>query len=79
MPFISIDESYLIVDRVGDTYGGELGRVFKPPVSIHKTRYCLMDCPVQWDFKVEILGVILCLVQNCGWHEALSIRPGKDK
>ena len=50
MPDISIDESYLIVDRVVDTYVGELGRVFKLPVSIPKTRYCMIDCPFQWDF-----------------------------
>ena len=76
---MSIDEKYLVVDRGGATYVGELGRGFKPPISIHIPRWCLMDFPVQWDVEVDISGLLLGLVRNDGWHKALSIGPGKEK
>ena len=38
-----------------------------------------MDFPVQWDVEVDILGIILRLVHNYGWHEAFPIFLGKDK
>ena len=72
-------EYYLIVDRGGAAYVVELGHGFKPLISIHITRWCLMDCPVQWDVEVKISQVILVLVHNYGWHEELPISLGKDK
>ena len=79
MTIVSIEEEYLIVDRVGTAYVGELGHGIKPPVSIHIARWCVMDCPVQWDVVMEILGVLLGLVKNDGRHEEFPIRSGKDK
>ena len=79
MTIVSIEEEYLIVDRGGTAYVGELGHDIKPPVSIHIARWCVMDCPVQWDVVMEILGVLLGLVKNDGRHEAFPIRSGKDK
>ena len=70
---------YIIVDRRGPTYVGELGNVFKLPISIHIPIWCVMDSPVQWDFEVEILLVLLGLVHNDGWHEALPTSWGKYK
>ena len=52
---VSIKEKYLIVDRLSAAYVGELGHGFESPVSIHITRWC-----------VDILGVLLGLVHNCG-------------
>ena len=78
MTIVSIKEEYLIVNRLGTTYVGELGRGHKPPVSIHVSRWCVMDCSVQWDVVMEILGVLLVLVNNDGRHEALPISSGKD-
>ena len=75
---MSIKEKYLIVDRVGTTYVGELGHGFKPPVYIHIPRWYVMNCPFQWDFEVDILGVLIGLVHNDGWN-ALPIGSGKDK
>ena len=49
---MSIEEYYLIFDRGGATYIGELGHGFKPPISIHIPILCVMDCPVQWDVEV---------------------------
>ena len=63
----------MIVDRGGAVSDGELGHGLKPPVSIHVSRWCVVDCPVQWDAAMEILGVILGLVNNDGRHEALAI------
>ena len=60
-------------------YIGKLGYGFKPTVSVNITRWCIPDSPFQWDFEVDILGVILGLVNNDGWHEALPIIVGKDK
>ena len=79
MTIVSIEEEYLIVERGGTAYVGELGHGLKPPISIHVARCCVMDCPVQWDVVMEILGVLLGLVNNYGRHEALAIRLGKDK
>ena len=79
MTIVSIEEDYLIVDRGGTAYVGELGHGLKPLVSIHVTRWCVMDCPVQWDVVMEILGLILGLVKNDGRHEALPISLGKYK
>ena len=79
MTIVSIEEEYLIVDRGGTVYVGELGHDLKPPVSIHVARWCVMDCPVQWDVVMEILGVLLGLANNDGRHEALPISSGKDK
>ena len=73
MTIVSIEEEYLIVDRGGAAYVGELVRGLKPPVSIHVARWCVMDCPVQWDAVMNILVVILGLMKNYGRHEALPI------
>ena len=73
MTIVSIEEEYLIVDRGGTAYFGELGHGLKPPVSIHIDRWCAMDCPVQWDVVMEILGLILGLVNNDKRHEAFTI------
>ena len=79
MTIVSFEEEYLIVDRGGATYVVELGHDLKPPVSIHVARWCVMDCPVQWDVVMEILGVLLGLANNDGRHEAFPISSGKDK
>ena len=76
---MSIKEEYLIVDRGGATYVGELGHGLNSPVSIHVAIWCVMDCSVKWDVVMEILGVLLGLVNNDGRHEALPISSGKDK
>ena len=76
---MSIEEEYLIVDRGGAAYVGELDHGLKPPVSIHVAIWCVMEFPVQWDVVMEILGVILGLVKNDGSHEALPISSGRDK
>ena len=76
---VSIKEEYLIVDRGGTAYGGELGHGLKPPVSIHVARWCVMDCPVQWYVVMEILGLLLGLVNNDWRHESLPISSDKDK
>ena len=64
MTILSTKEEYLIVDRGGTAYVGELGHGLKPPVSIHVSRWCAMDYPVQWDVVMDILGVLLGLVNN---------------
>ena len=79
MTIVSIEEEYLIVYRGSTAYIGELGHGLKPPISIHEAVWCVMDCPVQWDFMMDILGVLLVLVNNDGRHEALPISSGKDK
>ena len=79
MTILSIEEEYLIVDRGGTVYVGELVHGLKPPVSLHVARWCVMDFPFQWDVVMEILGVILGLVKNYGRHEALTISSGKEK
>ena len=79
MTILSTKEEYLIVDRGVTVYVGELGHVLKPPVSIHVARWCVMDCPVQWDSVMEILGVLLDLVNNDGRHEAFPVSSGKEK
>ena len=79
MSIVSIKEEYLIVDRGGTAYVVELGHGLNPPVSIHVARWCVMECPVQWDVVMEIFGVILGLVKNYRRHEGLPIRLGKYK
>ena len=79
MIIVSIEEEYMIVESGGTAYVGELGHGLKPPVSIYVARWCVMDCPVQWDVVMEILGVLVGLVKNGGIHQALSMRSGKDK
>ena len=79
MTIVSIEEEYLIFDRRGTVYIGELGHGLKPPVSIHVARWCVMDCPFQWDVVMEILGVLLGLVKNYGRHEAFPTSSGKEK
>ena len=79
MTIVSIEKEYLIVDRGGTAYVGELGHGLKPPVSIHVSRWCVIDCPVQWDVVMEILGLLLGLVDNNGRHEAFPISSVKDK
>ena len=79
MTIVSIEEEYLIFDRGGTAYVVELGHGLKPPVYIHVAIWYVMDCPVQWDVVMEILGVLLGLVKNDGRHEALPISSGKDK
>ena len=78
MTIVSIKEEYLFVHRGGTTYVGELGHGLKPPVSIHVGRWCVMDCPVQWDVVMEILGLLLGLVNNDGRHEAFTIISGEE-
>ena len=73
MNIASIKEEYLIVDRGGATYVGESGHGLKPPVSIHVSRCCVVDCPLKWDVVMEILVVLLGLVNNGGGHEAFPI------
>ena len=79
MIIMTIEEEYLIVDRLGTTYIGEFGHVIKPPVSVHVSRWYVMDCPVQWDVVMDILRVLLGLVNSYGGHEALPISLGKYK
>ena len=74
---VSIKEEYLIVDRGGTTYVGELDYGLKPPVSIQVSRWCVMDCPIQWDVVMEVLGVLLGLEKNDGRHESVPISLGK--
>ena len=79
MTIVSTEEDYLIVDRGGTAYVGELGHGLKPPIFIHVAIWCVMDCLVQCDVVMDILGVLLGLVNNNGRHEALPVRSGKDK
>ena len=79
MNIVSIEEEYLIVDRGGTLYDGELGHGLKPHVSIHVSRWCVMEFSVQWDVVMDILGVFLGLVKNDGGHEEFTIISGKDK
>ena len=53
-----IEEQYIIVDKGGAAYLGELGYGFKRPISIYIPRWCAVDCPLQWDVELEILGVL---------------------
>ena len=76
---MSFKEKYLIFDRVGATYVGELGHVFEQPFSVHIPRWCVVYCTFQWDVEVEILGLILDLVHNDGLHEAFPIGSVKYK
>ena len=76
---MSTNENDLIVEKGGSAYIGELGHGFKPHISIHIHRCCVMDCTVQWDFEVDISGLILGLVDNDRCNEALTIRSGEDK
>ena len=76
---MSIKENHFIIDRGGAAYIGVLGYGFKPPVSIHIHIWCVMNCPVQWNVKVDIFGLILGLVHNHGWNEAFPIIMGKYK
>ena len=74
---VSTEEEYLIFDRGGAAYVGELGHGLNPTVSIHVSIWCVMDCPVQWDIVTEILGLILGLVNNYRRHESFPISAGK--
>ena len=76
---MSIKEQYLIFDRGGSVYVGELGHGFKASVSIHITGWYVMDYPVKWGNIEEILVVLPVFVRNDGWHEALPVSLGKDK
>ena len=38
-----------------------------------------MECKFQWEVEVDILGALLVLVHNYGWHESFPIILGKDK
>ena len=73
MTIVSIKKEYIIVDRGGAAYVVELCCGIKPPVSIHVSRWFVMDFLVQWDVVMEILGVLLGLANNEGRHEALTI------
>ena len=79
MTIVSIEEEYLIFDRGGTAYVGELGHGLKTPVSVHVDRWCVKDWPFQWDVLMEILGLLLGLVKNDGSHEAFPISLGKYK
>ena len=70
MTIVSIKEEYLIVDREGATYVGELVHSLQPPVYIHVARWCVMYCPLQWEVVMDILVLPLGLVNNDGRHEA---------
>ena len=74
---MSTKEKYLIVDRVRTIYVGGLDYWFKPHVFIHIHRWCVMDCTVQRYVEVDILGVLLGLVHNDGWHKEYPIVLGK--
>ena len=74
MNFVSIEGEYLIVDRGCAAYVGKLGHGLKLHVSIHVSRWCVMDFPVQWDVVIDILGVLLRLVKNDSRNKALTIR-----
>ena len=74
---MSIEEDYLIVDRGGAAYVGDLVHGLKPPVSIHAYRWCVVEYTVQWYVVMEILVVLLGLVKNYGRHEALPTSSGK--
>ena len=74
---ISIKEMYLIADRGGFTYSGELGCGFKPPVYIHIPGLCVVDYAVQWYVEVDILVLILCLVGSYRQHESFPIGSSK--
>ena len=63
---MSTKEKYMIDDRGGATYVVKLGHGFKPPVSIHIPRWCVMEFPVQCNIEVDILGLLLGLVHNYG-------------
>ena len=69
MTIVSIEEYYLIVDRGGAASVGELGHGLKLPVSIHVSRWCVVDCPFQRNIVMEFLGLILGLVNNDERHE----------
>ena len=55
MTALSIEEKDMIVDRGCVTYVGELGRGFKQPISIHISRWCVIDYLVEWDVEVDML------------------------
>ena len=46
MTIISIEEEYMIVDRGGTTYFGDLGHGLKTPVTIPVAIWCVMDWTV---------------------------------
>ena len=35
--------------------------------------WCVVEYPAKCDVEVDIPGVILCLVENYGWHELFQI------
>ena len=35
--------------------------------------WCVVEYPAKCDVEVDIPGVILCLVENYGWHELFPI------
>ena len=76
---VYIEEEYLIVDRGGAAYVGELDHRLKPPGSTHVARWCVMDYPVQCGVVMEILGLLLGLVNNNRRREALPFSSVKDK
>ena len=71
MTIMSTKEDYIIVDRGGTASVGELFHGLKPPVSLHVSRWFVVEFTVQWDSVMEILGLLLVLVNNDGRHEAL--------
>ena len=73
MTIVPIEEDYLIVDRGGAAYVGELGHGLKSPVSIYVSIWFVVDCPVQWDVVMEISVLILGLLNRGGRHEASPI------
>ena len=79
MTIFSFQEDCMIVDRGGAAYVGELVHSLKSPVSIHVSIWCVIDCPVQWDVVMDILGILLGLVNNYRRHEAFIISLVKDK
>ena len=73
MTIMSIKEDYLIVDRGGGVSVGELVHGLNLPVSIHVSRWSVVNCLVQWDVVMDILGVLIGFVKNNGRHEAFTI------
>ena len=63
----------------GIKYIGESGHGFKPPFYIHIPIWCVVDCTLQWDVELKILGLIFGLVHNYWWNEEFTTISVKYK
>ena len=63
----------------GAIYSGELGYGFNSLIYIHIYGWYAVDYPFQWGVKVDIFGVLFCLVESYGWHEAFPTVSVRDK